>query len=423
MYETLFFVNDIIVGVVGVAFGLQLIYLLLFFLPAKKYKKACRKHRFALFVCARNEEGVIGDTVKNLLAQDYPKQLFDVFVVAHNCTDRTAEIAREAGATVFEFNDDHPDRRRVAYALKHFMEKMLAEYDVYDSYIRFDADNKPAANYVDLMNDAFDAGAKIAGGYKHSSNLTDNIYSKISGLWYIRDSRFNCQVRSFFGLGQMPSGGGMMISAEIIRKNRTFEQSGYCEDADFILAELLKGNRAAYVKEAVNYEEQPATFSDTFKRNMRMGRGLWFTFWRYGVLCLFKFLWSCVKLKPKYTYLDMFITELFIPIALFLVLWIPAFYGFALVYTGINRYPGQFYHLIYMIWIILIFAFIIPFIMQAFFVWMLERKRINAPFKKLLSGILLFPLFMVFYAAGIVLGILFRSKWKQIKRKEKPCGQ
>ncbi|MES4791749.1 MAG: hypothetical protein C4321_01040, partial [Chloroflexota bacterium] len=46
--------------------------------------------RFALVACARNEEAVIGRLVGDLFAQDYPAELRDVYVVAHNCSDGTA---------------------------------------------------------------------------------------------------------------------------------------------------------------------------------------------------------------------------------------------------------------------------------------------------------------------------------------------
>ena len=97
------FTNDyIILNIIGVAFTIQIIYILFFFVKPKKYKVSEKKHRFAIVIPARNESAVIGDTIKCLLAQKYPRELFDIYVVADNCTDNTAEIARAAGATVYE---------------------------------------------------------------------------------------------------------------------------------------------------------------------------------------------------------------------------------------------------------------------------------------------------------------------------------
>ena len=48
---------------------------------------------------------MIGNLVRSILAQDYPRELLDVFVVADACTDKTAEEARKAGAITWERND------------------------------------------------------------------------------------------------------------------------------------------------------------------------------------------------------------------------------------------------------------------------------------------------------------------------------
>ena len=70
--------------------------------PAKRHPHAERKLRFAVLVCARNEESVVKLPVKSVLMSKYPAECREVIVLADNCTDRTAERAREAGATVWE---------------------------------------------------------------------------------------------------------------------------------------------------------------------------------------------------------------------------------------------------------------------------------------------------------------------------------
>src|SRR5665648_970874 len=85
---------------------------------------------FAIVVAAHNEETVIGPLLENLLLLDYPKEYFDVFVVADNCTDKTAIIARNAGAIVHRrFNTE---KRGKGYALEwmfHRLFKMERQYD------------------------------------------------------------------------------------------------------------------------------------------------------------------------------------------------------------------------------------------------------------------------------------------------------
>ena len=67
-----------------------------------------KEHRFMMIIPAHNEEKVIKDLVYSLQNLDYDKNLYDIYVIADNCTDNTAQIAKEAGAIVYErFDETH----------------------------------------------------------------------------------------------------------------------------------------------------------------------------------------------------------------------------------------------------------------------------------------------------------------------------
>ena len=67
---------------------------------------ASKNHRYAVLISARNERTVIANLIHSIKVQNYPAELIDIFVIADNCTDDTAQISRDAGAIVFErFND------------------------------------------------------------------------------------------------------------------------------------------------------------------------------------------------------------------------------------------------------------------------------------------------------------------------------
>ena len=66
----------------------------------KDYTDHDPESRFLVLIPAHNEERVIGDIIRNLEDMDYPREMYDYYVIADNCTDRTAEVAREAGANV-----------------------------------------------------------------------------------------------------------------------------------------------------------------------------------------------------------------------------------------------------------------------------------------------------------------------------------
>jgi cellulose synthase/poly-beta-1,6-N-acetylglucosamine synthase-like glycosyltransferase len=60
---------------------------------AGKIREKIPQKRFVILIPAHNEEKVVGNLVENLLHLDYPKELYDVFVIADNCTDNTARIS------------------------------------------------------------------------------------------------------------------------------------------------------------------------------------------------------------------------------------------------------------------------------------------------------------------------------------------
>ena len=129
----------------------------------KENKILTPKKTFAVIVAAHNEKEVIGQLVKNLQALDYPKQLFDIFVIADNCTDNTAEIAKNGGAIVCERT--HPTKRSKGFALEWMFERLFKLERQYDAVVIFDADNLVHPRFLLEMNNRLCKGDKIIQGY------------------------------------------------------------------------------------------------------------------------------------------------------------------------------------------------------------------------------------------------------------------
>ena len=72
----------------------------------EKPLKVNKNHKFMAIVPAHNEEAVVGNLIESLKNQNYDKELYDIYVIADNCTDNTAKIAKEAGAIVYERFDE-----------------------------------------------------------------------------------------------------------------------------------------------------------------------------------------------------------------------------------------------------------------------------------------------------------------------------
>lgn len=87
----------------------------------KKFPKTDKKLKYGLIIPARNEEKVVGNLIKSIQKCDYPQDKLQIFVIAHNCMDNTAQICRELGATVYEYNN--PDECTMGYAFRYLFNK------------------------------------------------------------------------------------------------------------------------------------------------------------------------------------------------------------------------------------------------------------------------------------------------------------
>src|SRR5205823_7120337 len=96
------------------------------------------RRRFAMLIPAYNEELVIGRLLENLRQLDYPRSSFDIYVVADNCDDRTAPLARSLGARVYE-RFDHASQGK-GFALRWLLQRIREENARYDAFVVLDAD-------------------------------------------------------------------------------------------------------------------------------------------------------------------------------------------------------------------------------------------------------------------------------------------
>ena len=122
-YEFLADLNFLVGFILFLCYSYQIFYTIVpFSLKPKRHKQPIKKNNIAILIAARNEEVVIGNLLDSISAQDYDKELTQTIVIADNCTDSTAVVARERGATVFErFNNEKIGK---GYALDYAIDKL-----------------------------------------------------------------------------------------------------------------------------------------------------------------------------------------------------------------------------------------------------------------------------------------------------------
>jgi len=108
--------------------------------------------RFALVMPAHNESGQIGTILDDAGRLDYPKDSYEVFVIADNCDDDTATLARAAGATVVERQD--PDKRGKGFALDWFLTVHRAQLETFHAVAFVDSDMRIDPAFLRELNAA-----------------------------------------------------------------------------------------------------------------------------------------------------------------------------------------------------------------------------------------------------------------------------
>lgn len=236
---------------------------------SKQIRKYKAKHKLAVVIAARNEEKVINHLLDSLNKQNYPKELYDVFVVPNNCTDDTKLVSENKGAKIIDCNVPVSSKGDV---LKHTFACMQKNHPEYEAYIIFDADNIVHKNFLRRMNDALCAGFKVAQGYRDSKNPSDTWISSCYSLFYWVQNYFFNQARMNMGWSSSINGTGFMISKEVLVKNG-FNTVTMTEDIEFAAQCAINNERIAFVKDAITYDEQPLTFSQSWKQRKRWSIG------------------------------------------------------------------------------------------------------------------------------------------------------
>jgi cellulose synthase/poly-beta-1,6-N-acetylglucosamine synthase-like glycosyltransferase len=272
--HVLIFINQLI-PIFFVFFNLKQVFYLIVAL-FKKEKKQVREvsyHHYAVLSCARNESTVIADLIDSIKAQTYPQDMIDVFVMADNCTDNTADIAASRGAHVYtRFNTEQVGK---GYALQALMERIKEDYpDGFDGYLVLDADNILEPDYIEQMNIKFSDGHEIVTGYRNSKNFGDNWVSAGNSLWFMWDSRFLNYPRYMLGISCTVSGTGFLFSRRIAEEMGAWPYHMLTEDWEFSFDQVTKGEKIAFCRQAVLYDEQPTSFMVSCRQRIRWCNGL-----------------------------------------------------------------------------------------------------------------------------------------------------
>ena len=466
-YEPGKVLNSLVVSFLGIFTIHKTLYILVGLFFTRKFKPAQNLHKYAILIPARNEEAVIGNLIDSIGRQDYPSELLTVFVIADNCTDNTAKVAREKGAICYErFNDAE---RTKGFALKFLFENIEKDYgiDSFEGYFIFDADNLLNRDYISKMNDSFDSGEKIITSYRNTKNFDENWVASTYALHWLRSIRYRHRARSVFRLATNLQGTGFLFANELVKDG--WKYTSLTEDRAFTADAVAHGYKISYNDEAVFYDEQPTSLRIAFRQRIRWSKGHIQAFTETG-WSLFKniFVGNCYKEKikgKKITKADVIegirhrwasfdtLAQLVPAVIIKLFLWIIVYIFFyscycygngvenVLLFKGgswlakvlnylsggvmINISPGGQAVIssigLTILWrVISKMSYNIQNMLTAVYVFFIERKRIKKIrfFKKVLHCIT-FPVFDIFYRWSMYCALFMKVTWKPIPHTSK----
>ena len=358
-----------------------------------EFKKARKKHFFAVLIAARNEEKVIGNLIESLKKQNYPKDNYDIFVIPNNCTDDTAGAAKRAGAKVIECT---VKTRSKGDVLKFVFDKLKSNKKI-DAYVVFDADNVVHPDFLTKMNDALASGYRVAEGFRDAKNPGDNWLSGSYTIFYLFQNIFFNRARMAFGGSSSINGTGFMIKKELIDKEG-FETYTLTEDVEYTGQCALKHERIAFVEDAITYDEYPVSFVPSWKQRKR---------WSAGILeCFKRYMWKLFKNFIK--------TGNIASLDMSLVYWGPII----LVLNFINGiifailcFNSTIKYSFLVFTLITLMLYLVNIVIYVFMLLFKDKKVLEV-----LSGILLFPLFIfTWIPINISCMIKKHTKWEEIK--------
>ena len=384
----------------------QYYYIIVVLLKNKNVKSKGKNimNKFAVIVSARNESDVIEEFIHTVDLQDYPSDLIDVYVIADNCSDDTAQKARIAGAHVYERFDNKKVGK--GYALDFLFKILRSKKTKYDGYFIFDADNLLSRNYISEMNKVFNRKYKIVTSYRNSKNYDSNWISAGYSLWFLRESKYLNYARMLLNNSCAVSGTGFLISSEIIDKNNGWKYHLLTEDIEFTIDSIINGEKIGYCNSACFYDEQPTSFKDSWNQRMRWSKGFYQVFFKYGYN-LFK---SIFKNKDFSCY-DMFMTiSPMMLISIVMILFNSSIFLYSLISNDFQTSK-------------LAIGYVLSYFLNTYLMMYLlgllttitEWNRIQCKGYKKIFYTFTFPIFMFTYMPISICSIFKKVEWKQIK--------
>ena len=378
--QYLYFIQQALIWIITIYWIYQLVVSICSFITLKEKPLIEKKnHKFLAIIPAHNEEAVVGNLIESLQKQNYPKDKYDICVIADNCTDKTKEVAEKYKVKVFERHEDDPTKKTKGEALRLFLNTLLSDPKMdYDAFFVFDADNIVDKNFIKAMNKHLCQGEEVVQGYRDIKNPTDSWISSGYAIFYWTMNRFYHLARYNAGLSPLINGTGFMVKFDSIRPTG-WNTNTLTEDIEFSLKRIIQGKKLGWATDAIVYDEQPVKFKPSWSQRSR---------WTIGhIQCLQEYTKPLTKAAVHNKTLMNFDGLLYmlgsIPMFIITILLL-VLNAISYLFNGMTTSDFILNILRY-----LIPTFILP-ILIAIVIMVMDKK----PVKKMWKGLLMYPIFL-----------------------------
>lgn len=234
-------------------FGFVTLYLFIyatasFFYKPKSLDKAKKYRKFLVLIPAYKEDIVIINVAKDVLNQDYPKEFYDVYVIADQLKDSTISSLREIPVNVLKVFFE------ISSKAKSINEALKIAGNGYDGVVVLDADNLMDTNFITRANEMMDHGSIAIQGHRIAKNLDTNFSILDAISEEINNSIFR-KGHVVLGLSSAMIGSGMAIDYDlffqIMEKADTF-----AEDKELEFKIILQKKKIDYLHDVFIYDEK-----------------------------------------------------------------------------------------------------------------------------------------------------------------------
>jgi 1,2-diacylglycerol 3-beta-glucosyltransferase len=235
----------------GVAAALAGLYLLALAVAALLHRPTtapCQPNsRLAVVVPGHNEADLVTRCLTSLSSQDYPRDRFELFVIADNCSDATAELARAAGAQVLVRYA--PDQRGKGRALRWAMDRILAGNPRLDAFVIVDADSVADEGLLRGLAVQLEAGAEAVQGEYLVLDEDPSPGSRLRSVGFLLFHRVRFSGRARLHLPCNLVGNGMLLARSLVERHPWNAFTG-AEDLEYSVYLRLRGVRPVFAVSA-----------------------------------------------------------------------------------------------------------------------------------------------------------------------------